>query len=66
MTIDEAKAEAQRLNKIAEAISPEFLRLQNALTLISNKVKYCQNLIDGKEVKTSDEVIADIEKEFLK
>lgn len=64
MTKDEAQAELVRLNKIAEAIQPEFLRLQNALGIIGEKMEYCQSIIDGKEAKTRDEMISVIEAEF--
>lgn len=66
MTKEEARAEIARLNKISEAVSPDFLRLQKILTIISDKIKYCQGVIDDKPVKTSEEAIADAEKEFVK
>ena len=66
MTKDEAKAEIERLNKIAEVISPEYLRLQGLLNIISSKIQYCQGINDGKPVKTSEEAIVDAEKEFGK
>lgn len=64
MTKEEAIKEIDRIQKIAKAISPEYTRLQNILNLLANKLNYCQAIIDGKEAKTSEEVLADAEKEF--
>jgi len=64
MTIEEAKAEIVRLNLIAEGISPEYLRLQAALNFMTTKIKYCQAIIDGNPIKSSEEITNDIEQEL--
>lgn len=65
MDKEQAKLEIVRLNKLAEAISPEFLRLQKMLTIISDKIQYCEGIVEGKPVMTSEEAIVDAEKEFV-
>lgn len=60
----QAQAELDRLNKIAEGISPEYLRLQAALNYISNRIKYCQGIITGEPIKTAEEVTNELEAEL--